>query len=117
MARLNQKLMASTLIESLIAMVIILVCMGIGILIYSNVLNSDKQRLELKAILVLNEEVMKVKKEHPIIDQEKKVGEWRIKQTLQLFEQTENVFKLNLVIIDALGTKIFERNELILLNQ
>jgi hypothetical protein len=55
MGRLNHPLKASTLVESLIAMVILIVCMGIGTMVYTNVLNSDKERKVLHASLLANE--------------------------------------------------------------
>lgn len=116
MARLTHKLKAGTLIESLIAMVIILICMGIATIIYANVLNSDKHRQELKAMLILNEELAETKKERTFLNQEKEMGEWRLKKSVQFYEQTENVFKLSLSVVDIAGEKIAELNELILAN-
>ncbi len=95
MVQLNRKLKASTLMESLIAMVIIVVCMGVSAMIYSNVLDSDKQRIQLKAYMLLNTEAIQTKTEKSFIDSEKLVGDWTIKKTVELYPQTENVYKLS----------------------
>lgn len=113
MAGLNYKLKAATLMESLIAMVIIVVCLGIGTMIYTNVLNSDKQRLKFKALLMLNKEAAQIKAEKIFFDGEKQVGDYRIKKTIKKFEQTENLYTLALVVLDKDGKIIGSRNELI----
>jgi Tfp pilus assembly protein PilE len=113
MVGMKSKLKAATLFESLIAMIIIIVCFGVAVMIYTNVLNSDKQRSELTAILLLNKEAVEFKKEKKFIDDEKKVGDWNIKKTIQLYEYTKNVYHLQLMAIDKNGNTIATRNELI----
>ena len=113
MVKLNHTLKAATLMESLIAMIIIVVCFGVATMIYSNVLGSDKQRLQLKAILVLNQEAIETKKEKSFVDMEKQVGDWTIKKTLEKYPETENVYRLELTLSDKDGKVVGKRNELI----
>lgn len=113
MVKLNHALKAATLMESLIAMIIIVVCFGIATMIYSNVLDSDKQRLQLKAILVLNEVAIETKNGKTFVDSEKQIGNWVIKKTVEKYPQTENVYTLTLSVIDRNGKTIAIRNELI----
>jgi hypothetical protein len=116
MGKLTKKLKAATLMESLIAMIIIIVCFGIGTMIYSNVLSSDKQRLKLKAILLLNQEAASIKKEHLFIDGEKQQGDYLIKRMIKKMNQTENVYILSLVAVNKEGKIIGTRNELIIVD-
>ena len=113
MVKLNHTLKASTLLESLIAMIIIVVCFGVATMIYSNVLDSDKQRLQLKAILVLNEEAIELKKGKTFLDSEKQNGDWVIKKIVEKYPQTENLYTISLSVIDRNGRIIATRNELI----
>lgn len=113
MAQLDHKIKAATLMESLIAMVIIVVCLGVGTMIYSNVLNSDKQLLQLKAIGKLNRMAQQTKIEKNYLDSEQKQNGWNIKKTLNKYDQTENLYQLSISAFDTTGQLIAIRNELI----
>ena len=113
MAELDHKLRAATLMESLIAMVIIVVCMGIATMIYSNVLDSDNERAQLRALLLLNKEAGQIKNEKKFVDSEKQAGDWTIKTTIEHYDQSEDLYKLSLKITDGSGKVIAVRNELI----
>jgi len=115
MVKLNHTLKASTLLESLIAMIIIVVCFGVATMIYSNVLDSDKQRLQLKAILVLNQEAIETKIEKKFLESEKQIGDWTIRKTVEKYPQTENVYSISLSVIDRNGKVIATHNELMLI--
>lgn len=116
MVKLEYKLKAATLIESLIAMIIIVVCLGIATVIYSNVLNSDRERVQLKAMLLLKQEAEQTKKEKSFLDSEKKEGDWTVKKEVTRYEQTENIYRLSFKIINSEGKIIAVRNELIQVN-
>lgn len=113
MAKLNRKIKAATLIESLIAMVIIVLSLGVGTMIYVNVLNSDKQRLQLKAIGVLNRMAEQAKMEKNYLDAEQQLEGWNIKKTVDKYDQTENLYQLSITAFDTAGHLIAIRNELI----
>ncbi|MGQ0827042.1 MAG: type IV pilus modification PilV family protein [Bacteroidota bacterium] len=114
MVKLNHKLKASTLVESLIAMVILVVCLGVGTMIYTNVLDSGKQRKRLKALFLINKESMEIKSGKDFLDTEKQIGDWTIKRTVEKFDQAENLYKLELSVIDQNKKTIAVHNELIL---
>jgi len=114
MVGLSSTLKASTLVESLIAMVILVVCLGIGTMVYSNVLSSDKERKQLHATLLANEEAIKIKSEKNYLDAEEKSGDWTLKKTIEKYDQTENLFSLSIVVLDGDRKIILIRRELIL---
>lgn len=99
--------------ESLIAMFIIVLCLGVGTMIYTNVLNSDKQRLQLKAIGELNRLADQVKIEKNYLDSEKQLNDWKIKKTVSKYNQTENLYQLSITAFDTAGHFIAIHNELI----
>lgn len=115
MAQLNHNLKAATLMESLIAMIIIVVCFGVATMIYTNVLDSDKQRLQLKAILILNKKAIESKTKKEFLDSEEQAGDWIINKTVEQYSGTENLYQLNLAVKDRNGKIIAIRNELILM--
>ncbi|MBA3971409.1 MAG: hypothetical protein H0X46_04580 [Bacteroidetes bacterium] len=114
MAQLGLKLKAATLIESLIAMVIIVVCMGVGIMIYSNVLDSDKQRMRLKSYLLLDKESEKTKVKKSYLDDEMRSGDYTVKKILTKIPETENLYELALTVLNQEGNIIGKRKELII---
>jgi ABC-type lipoprotein release transport system permease subunit len=113
MVKLDQRLKASTLIESLISMVLIVVCFSVAVMIYISVVDNDKQRIKLKATLMLNEQVLQIKKEKNYLDDEKTINNWIIKKTVEHYAETSNVYRLSIVVIDKEGKTIAIRNELI----
>lgn len=115
MVTLNHRLKATTLIESMIAMVIIVASMGIATLTYLNVMRSDEQRLQLKANQLLNQEAFQLKKDKNFVDEEKQMDGWTIKKTVEKYKETENLYQLTLSITNEKGKEIFKRMELILL--
>lgn len=115
MVKVNHQLKAATLMESLIAMIIIVVCFGVATMIYNNVLDSDKQRQQLKAILLLNKKAFQIKNEKNFVDGEEQHGEWAIKRTIEHYEQSENLYLLKLLVTDKEQNKIATRNELIII--
>ena len=117
MVKLTGKLKAGTLIESLIAMIIIIVCMSISAIIYTNVLDSDKQYLKLKAEQLLNQEALTIKSTKDFMDSEIKIGDWLIKRKIENYSQTKNLLKLSLTAINNHRNIIIERDELILVEE
>jgi Tfp pilus assembly protein PilV len=111
-----RRIKASTLVESLIAMVIIVMCLGVGTMIYTNVLNSDKQVVQLKAISVLNTLANQTKTEKNFLDSEQQLNDWKIKKTVNKYEQTQNLYQLSFSVFDTEGHLITSRNELITIN-
>lgn len=117
MVTLTIGLKAGTLMESLIAMIIIIVCISISAIIYTNVLDSDKQYLKLKANQILNQEAVAAKSKRDILDTEIKSGDWTIKKKFEVYTQTENLLKLSLTAINNNSNVVVERNELIVLEE
>lgn len=113
MAGLNHQLKASTLIESLIAMIILVVCLGIGTMVFANVLNSGRERSVLHATLLADEEALKIKAQKNYLDGEENVGDWTLKRTVERYPETENLFLLSIAVIDNNHKIVFVRRELI----
>ncbi|MCW3071755.1 MAG: hypothetical protein JWO44_1645 [Bacteroidetes bacterium] len=114
MAKIKTKLKATTILESMVAMVIAVVCLSIGTMVIVNVLNSDKGYPSLKADLLLNSISNKLKNEKTFIDGEERIENLLIKKTFEKYADTENLLQMTLQVIDENNKPIFERKELIL---
>lgn len=113
MVKLDHPLKASTLMESLIAMVILVVCLGVGTMIYTNVLGSDQERKQLHATLIANREAITIKSEQNYLDAEWQVDDWTVKKTVEKYNETENLFLLSIAVLDRDKKVIALRRELI----
>src|SRR3954469_7199179 len=109
-----KKLKAATMLESMVAMVITVVCLGIGTMIFVNVLNNDKDRISLKALLMLNNESNRIRTEKKFIDGEEEREGFILKRTFEKYNETGNLLQVTLQLLDANGRLVLERKELIL---
>jgi Tfp pilus assembly protein PilV len=100
--------------ESLIAMVILVVCLGIGTMIYTNVLSSDRERKQLHAALLATQEAVATKSGKNYFDAEWQVDDLMIKKTVEKYNETENLFLLSITVLDRDKKIISVRRELIL---
>lgn len=117
MAKLTRKLKAGTLMESLIAMIIIIVSISVSAIIHTNVLDSDKQYFKLKASQLLNQAALNAKHELNFLDAETQNGDWTITKKVEPYGQTVNLFKLSFRATNSNSSTIVERNELILVEE
>jgi hypothetical protein len=115
MAKIKHKLKATTILESMVAMVIAVVCLSIGTMIFVNVMNSDRDYRSLKAGFLLNTVSAHAKSEKRFIDGEEKTGEFLVKMQFEKYGDTENLLQMTLQALDESNKLILERKELILL--
>lgn len=111
------KLKAGTLVESLIAMVIIVVSLGVTTMIYMNVVQSDKQVLQMKGLFMINNEVKKIKLDKQYLDNERKVGDYLISSIIKEYNESENLYQISLTVKDLKGKTIASQNELIIIEE
>jgi hypothetical protein len=95
-------------------MVILVVCLGIGTMIYTNVLSSDRERKQLHATLLANKEAIAIKSEKNYLDAEWQIEDWTIKKTVEKYKETENLFLLSITVLDRDKKIISSRRELII---
>ena len=107
------KLKAATLMESLVAMVVVLVCCGIASMIYVNVITSGNEREKLKAHLLLNEAAIKAKNENLFLDEEIRGETITIRKSIAPYKELPDISLLTLTAVDADGHVIETRKELI----
>ena len=107
--------MASTLIEVMVAMIIVMISFGIAMVIYINVTRSDNQVQKLRAQLLLNETAIKTKIENSFVDATMEVESISIIKTIDSYEGSSILNLLLLEAFDIDGKKIAERKELVII--
>ncbi len=99
--------------ESLVAMVLILITMSIGGIIYANVISSSDSTRKLQAAFVLEEVSDKMKKEQNYLDGEEEVKGMVIKKRVMKYEKVAEVEVMELRAFDQQGKLLGERREII----
>jgi|CXWL01.1.fsa_nt_gi hypothetical protein len=113
MAILNKKIKAATLIESLIAMVIVMLCFGISTTVYINVISSGNQIQKLKSELILKKVAMETKKEHLFLDEEITLDEITVRKKITPYNGLKNLSQINLQAYNSNEKLLSEYNELV----
>ncbi len=108
-----KKLKASTLPESIVAMVIIIICLSISTAIIANVMSNDHDYAKLKCLQIIEAERLNIKKNNVYIDSEEHYGAFIVKKKFENYKDTEKLLWLKLTITDAAGHRLVEQNELI----
>lgn len=101
------------LLETLIAMVIVMTCFGVGISIYANVTNADNTRLRLRASLLLQQLAAETERDKSFISTTSEAEPLRIVKIISPWNANPAVQQLQLEAWDADGNKIAELTELI----
>ncbi|OOQ58331.1 hypothetical protein [Mucilaginibacter pedocola] len=98
----KHKLTASSLLEVLIAMVVIVVVFGIGMMIYSNVARSSVTTTKLRARSILDTELSDTEENSAAADSNYSVDSLGITRVYTPFLQAKN---LQVVTLTAFGTR------------
>ncbi len=114
MVTINKKLKASTLLEALVAMVIVMLALGVFTTIYLNVLRSGDYHRKTEAGLLLEKIAMETKQSKTFIDTEFNLEEFVIIKKIITYEGAENLSLLSLKAFDKKEKLLVERNELLL---
>ena len=107
------KLKGGTLLESMFAMTILVLILGISSMIYSNVLRSDGQIKKQKAIAIARKEIKKIQVEGIYIDKQSEYGQWTIKSTFESYPNVNSLHILGLTISDENGSAVLQEKHLI----
>lgn len=112
-----KKAKASTLMETLIAMVVIVLCFSLGLLIYMNVVSSENRMQKFHANLLLKNIAAEVQKENEFIDVEIETDGLTVKQSIKKYESAENLFQLTLTAFDKKNRLIAAHREIIFIDK
>ena len=118
---LNKKLLikikASTLVEAIIAMLIVTIAFSLALMLMLNISKNSNNSLKIKAYILANDIMVKTKSEKLYFDQEFDYGNITIKKTVIEYENNEELFQLNVSAFDSRNHKLFEQNELLIIEK
>lgn len=107
------KLKGYALLESMIAMIIVMMCFGFSIMIYNTIVTSSRSKLKVLARIRLENEAINSKFSNRLIDETIESEEFRIEKKLVPIENTKNLFHLYYTAITADGVLLAEYKEII----
>lgn len=107
------KLKAATLIETIVAMVIIVVSVTSTMLIVSQVGLSNKWQVKLEAANCLEELLDQTKREHVYIDELIQTTRFKVEKKVSRYEDLNGMIRIELVAYDQMGLKVAHINELV----
>ena len=115
-SKLNNKarVQASTILEVIISMVIILVVFGIAMMISANVLRSSLSVKKIKARALLNELLIKAENNKENTSQTFTLDSFRIEQEIKISEVNNNLMEVHLTAFDENQEKVDDVQKLIL---
>jgi len=116
MAELTDKIKASTLVEALVAMVIILIIYGIGLTIFINVNKSSANRLKIEAYLQLEDIVAKTKKEARYLDETYDLENLKVEKKITKYDNNNSLNVLQIKILSKENKLLAEHREIIKVN-
>lgn len=113
MVKLNKKIRATTLIEAIIAMLIIVIAYGIGLMIFMNVSKSASSGLKLKATLQLESVLSQTKKDAKYLDEEIETDNLKIEKTVTKYEGNKSLNVLHIRVLSKDNKLLAEHREII----
>ena len=105
-----KKLPASTLVETLVAVAIIGITISMGLVIFTNIIKSEKNYLKQKATLILQEELEKKES----FDHQFEIEGINVIKTIHSFEKSDQLKHLTLIAKDKEGIELAKIQKLII---
>lgn len=114
--RKKNMLNGSTLVETLVAMIIVMLAFGLGLMIYLNVIQSSGAHQKLNAQLKMNRIAIEARDKNLLLDEEYPSETLKIIKTIEPYDEAlpGKLKVLKIEAFDAGGKKIGERKELII---
>jgi competence protein ComGF len=115
MGILKQKVKGSTLVEVLVAMVIIMTATGIGLAIYENLARDINDDLKIKAEIQLENMAAETKKSNALTEVIMDKEDMRLQRSIETYEKSKRLKVLHLEAFTLTGKKITEYREIIVI--
>lgn len=112
-----RKFRASTLVETIVAMLIVTIAFSLALMLMVNISKSSNNSLKTKAYFLANNIWVQTKAEKTYLDQEFIYGNVVIKKTITAHDQIEELFWLNVSAYDDRNHLLFEQNELVIIEK
>jgi Tfp pilus assembly protein PilE len=112
-SKLNGQVKASTILEVIVSMVIIVIVFGIAMMIYTNVLRLSLSAKKIKAQALLQETMLKAEQNTENITQSITMDDFRIEQEVKSYTGGGNSVEIHLTAYDQNQQKIAELQKVI----
>lgn len=113
-SKLKTRVRASTILEVVISMVIIVVVFGIAMMIYTNVLRMSLSVKKLRAQALLNEMALSTEHNTEGTPSDVVVGDLRIQQEIKPYNGDADLVELHLTAFDENKQKVAELQQVIM---
>lgn len=107
------RLTASSILEVVISMVVIVVVFSIAMGIFANVQRLTLSAKKIRAQGVLREVLFKAEQSPDIDKQNLKVDEWNVEQEISVYGDNRSLHQISLVAYDANMEKVAELKEVV----
>lgn len=111
--KLNARVDASTILEVIVSMVVIVVVFGIAMMIYSNVLRTSVSAKKIRAQAILTQTMQKIEDNPEIVTQSLTIDDFRIEQEIKPYSTNNNLTEIHLTAYDQNQQKIAELEKVI----
>ncbi|QKJ31051.1 hypothetical protein HQ865_15245 [Mucilaginibacter mali] len=111
----GKRVQASSLLEVIVAMLIIVVIFGIALGIFANITRSSVSVKQLKARAILNDICTRCEDSTAVESKIFYVDHWKVEQEIKIYEAEPALNELDLAIYDENMVKITELKKLIIL--
>jgi len=104
--KINKKIPAATLQETMVALTIVLICFSIALMVFVNVMRTEKSRDQLRANLLLKEVSFKTMEEQSFYNDDYERGGFIIEKLISEYQQNPS--------LGVLEIKVFKNNRLLI---
>ncbi|MDB5090871.1 MAG: hypothetical protein JWR09_4865 [Mucilaginibacter sp.] len=111
--KLKRRLPASSILEVIVSMVIIVIVFGIAMMIYTNVLRLSLSVKKLKVQALLQQTMLKAERSTENTTLSVIIGDFRIEQEIKPYQDNAGLTEIHLTAFDANQQKIAELQKVI----
>ncbi|WP_074489923.1 hypothetical protein [Mucilaginibacter polytrichastri] len=112
--RTRNRMQASSILEVVIAMVIIVFVIGIALMILSNVLRLSLSVKQVKANAILQQELIKTNQTGNVSDEILHINEWRMEKIFKSSNLGGSLLEADFTLYDQNNTRITELKSMII---
>jgi len=105
---ISSNVQASTILEVVIAMVLIVLVFSIAMMIFANVTSSSLSVKKIRAQAILHETLLNAEKTRDTVSKSLNVDDFRIEQEIKPYNQMSQVYDIRLTAYDGNQQKITE---------
>ncbi|MDT3403748.1 type II secretion system protein [Mucilaginibacter terrae] len=112
----KHKFDGSTVVEVIVAMVIIMIVLGLGLTIYSNVMRQSIPARQIRARMIVKKVFMSAQLQ-PEVTNEQSFGSWHARYEASPYRHNEKLLEVQVVVSDENGNRITESRQLVINKQ